>query len=135
MGETLAWNMRSSSDPPLKCADITDQILGAFYKVYNRLGPGLAERIYQRALVDELRRRGCDVSAQQGLSMRYGQTKLGRFRADLLVEGKVLVEIKARSRILKSHWAQLLHYLAVTGNEVELLLNFGPKPQFKRLVS
>lgn len=67
--------------------------------------------------------------------MRYGQTKLGRFRADLLVEGRVLVEIKARSRILKSHWAQLLHYLAVTGKEVGLLLNFGPQPQFKRLVS
>ena len=99
--------MRSSSDPPLKCADITDQILGAFYKVYNRLGPGLAERIYQRALVDELRRRGCDVSTQHGQSMRYGQAKVGRFRADLLVEGKVLVEIKARSRILKSHWGDV----------------------------
>ena len=126
--------MRSSTPAPLKCADITDQILGAFYKVYNRLGPGLAERIYQRALVDELRRRGCDVSTQQGLSMRYGQAKVGRFRADLLVEGKVLVEIKARSRILKSHWAQLLHYLAVTEKEVGLLLNFGPQARFKRLV-
>ncbi len=134
LGETLASNMRSSTDPLLKCADITDQILGAFYRVYNRFGPGLAERIYERALVDELRRRGCDVPAQQGLSMRYGQVKVWRFRADLLVEGEVLVEIKARSRILKGHWAQLLHYLAVTGNEVGLLLNFGPQPRFKRLV-
>ncbi len=125
--------MRSSS-APLKCADITDKILGAVSKVYNRLGPGLAEKIYERALIDELRRRGCHVSSQQCLSMRYGRAKVGRFRADLLVEGKVLVETKARSRILKSHWAQLLHYLAVTGNEVGLLLTFGPQPRFKRLV-
>ncbi len=66
--------------------------------------------------------------------MRYGQAKLGRFRADLLVEGKVLVEIKARSRILKGHWAQLLHYLAISGIDVGLLLNFGPRTRFKRLV-
>ena len=108
--------MRSSTDAPFKCGDITDQILGAFYRVYNRLGPGSAEKFYQRALVDELRRRGYDVSVQSGLSMRYGQANVARFRADLLVEGKVLVEIKARSRILKGHWAQLLHYLSVTGN-------------------
>ncbi len=126
--------MRSPTDPPLKCADITDQILGAFYRVYNRLGPGLAEKSYERALVDELHRRGCDVSAQHRLSMRYGQAKIGQFRADLLVEGKVLVEIKARSRILRGHWAQLLHYLAISGIEVGLLLNFGPQPRFKRLV-
>ena len=126
--------MRSSTDAPFKCGDITDQILGAFYKVYNRLGPGLAEKFYQRALVDELRRRGYDVSVQSGLSMRYGQANVARFRADLLVEGKVLVEIKARSRILRGHWAQLLHYLAISGIEVGLLLNFGPQPRFKRLV-
>ncbi len=66
--------------------------------------------------------------------MRYGQAKVGRFRADLLVEGRVLVEIKARSRILKGHWAQLLHYLAISEIEVGLLLNFGPQPRFKRLV-
>ena len=110
--------MQSSTDPRLKCADITDQILGAFFKVYNGLGPGLAEKLYERALIHELRCRGCEVSAQHSLSMRYGQATVGRFRADLLVEGKVIVEIKARSRILKGHWAQLLHYLAVSGIEV-----------------
>lgn len=126
--------MRSSTDPPLKFAETTDQILGAFFKVYNGFGPGLAEKVYERALTLELRRRGCNVATQHALSMRYGQPKVGRFRADLVVEGKVLVEIKARSRILKGHWAQLLHYLAVSGIEVGLLLNFGPQPRFKRLV-
>ena len=94
----LVSNMRSSTDPPLKFADTTDQILRAFFKVYNSLGPGLAEKVSERALTYELRRRGCDVSAQHTLSMRYGQAKVGRFHADLLVEGKVLVEIKVRSR-------------------------------------
>lgn len=126
--------MRSSTGARLKYADTTERILGAFFEVYNRLGPGLAERVYQRALVDELRRRGCEVAPQQGLSMRYGRARASRFRPDLLVEGKVFVEIKARSRILKGHWAQLLNYLAVGGMEVGLLLNFGPRPQFKRLV-
>ncbi len=80
--------MRSSTDPPLKFADITDQILGAFYRVYNKLGPGLAERFYERALVDELRRRGCDVSVQQGLSTRYGQAKVGWFTTLPSVESR-----------------------------------------------
>ena len=89
--------MQSSTDPPLKFGDTTDQILGAFFRVYNSLGPGLAEKLYERALIHELRRRGCSVTAQHTLSMRYGQAKVGRFRADLLVEGNVLVEIKATS--------------------------------------
>ncbi len=93
--------MRSSTDPPLKFADTTNQIIGAFFTVYNALGPGLAEKVYERALTLELGRRGCDVSTQSSLSIRYGQVKVGRFRADLVVDGKVLVEIKARSHILK----------------------------------
>ena len=126
--------MTSSTYTPLKFADITDKILGAFFAAYNTLGPGLAERVYQRALVQELRSHGLEVFPQRGLSIRYGQAILARFRPDLLVAGKVLVEIKARSRILRSHWAQLLHYLAASGIEVGLLLNFGPRPEFKRLI-
>ncbi len=126
--------MASSTHPRLKFAEITHQILGAFFDVYNTLGSGLAERVYERALVQELRSRGCTVSIQRGHSIRYGQTRLARFRPDLLVEGRVLVEIKARSRLLKSHWAQLLHYLAVSGVEVGLVVNFGRCAEFKRLI-
>ena len=134
VAEKLTSCMASSTPTHLKFADITDQIIGAFFAVYNTLGPGLAERVYQRALIQELRGRGLDISPQRGSSIRYGQAILARFRPDLLVDGKVVVEIKARSRILRSHWAQLLHYLAASGVEVGLLLNFGPRPRFRRLV-
>ena len=126
--------MTSSPQPELKFAGITHQIIGAFFDVYNTLGPGLAESVYERALVLELRGRGCNVSIQRGQSIRYGQTRLVDFRPDLLVEGNVVVEIKARSRLLKSHWAQLLHYLATSGVEVGLVVNFGRRAEFKRLI-
>jgi GxxExxY protein len=126
--------MASFPRPKLKFAEITHQIIGAFFDVYNTLGPGLAESAYERALVQELRSRGCTVSIQRGRSIRYGQTRLVGFRPDLLVEGNVLVEIKARSRLLKSHWAQLLHYLAVSGFEVGLVVNFGRRAEFKRII-
>ncbi len=126
--------MASFPHPKLKFAEITHQIIGAFFVVYNTLGPGLAEGVYERALAQELCSRGCTVSIQRGRSIRYGQTRLASFRPDLLVEGKVLVEIKARSRLLKSHWAQLLHYLRISGFEVGLVVNFGRRAEFKRLI-
>ena len=126
--------MASSPHPELKFAEITHQIIGAFFDVYNTLGPGLAESAYERALVLELRSRGCTVSIQRGQSIRYGQTRLVGFRPDLLVEENVLVEIKARSRLLKSHWAQLLHYLTISGVEVGLVVNFGRRAEFKRII-
>ena len=126
--------MASPPHPELKFAEITHQIIGGFFDVYNTLGPGLAESAYERALVLELRSRGCTVSIQRGQSIRYGQTRLVGFRPDLLVEGNVLVEIKARSHLLKSHWAQLLHYLRLSGFEVGLVVNFGRRAEFKRLI-
>lgn len=126
--------MSSEDGPRLQFAEITHQIIGAFFDVYNVLGPGLAESAYERAFAHELRSRGCAVAVQRSYSLRYGQTKLAPFRPDLLVEGKVLVEIKARSRLLKSHWAQLLHYLTVSGLEVGLVVNFGRRAEFKRII-
>ena len=115
-------------------AECTGRILRAFYDVYNELGPGFAERVYARALHDELVGRALQVSVETPLTMHYGAARPVRFRADLIVESQVVVEIKARSRILKGHWAQLITYLRTSGIEVGLLLNFGPKPGFKRLV-
>ena len=126
--------MASPPHPELKFAEITHQIIGAFFDVYNTLGPGLAESAYERALALELRSRGCTVSIQRGQSIRYGQTRLVGFRPDLLVEGKVLVEITARSLLLKSHWAQLLHYLRISGFEVGLVVNFGRRAEFRRII-
>ncbi len=126
--------MSPRGEQGLKCAESTSQILGAFYSVYNRLGHGLAEVVYEREMAAELRGRGCAVASQRSARVRYGRQKRGRFRPDLVVDERVVVEIKARSRILNSHWAQLLHYLRVTGVEVGLILNVGPRPEFKRLV-
>ena len=115
-------------------SDCTGRIIGAFYKVYNALGPGLAERVYGRALHAELRSRGCDARPQAALEARYGSEKPVRFRADFVVDGRVVVEIKARSCLLQGHWAQLINYLRVSQLQVGLPLNFGPRPEFKRIV-
>ncbi len=126
--------MSRQRDQHLNCGESTSQILGAFFDAYNRLGPGLAEVVYERDLAAELRRRGCVVVSQRNVYVRYGRERRGRFRPDLVVDERVVVEIKARSRILNSHWAQLLHYLQLADAEVGLILNFGPRAEFKRLV-
>ena len=126
--------MTRSSHSVLKHGEITDNILGAFFEVYNRLQPGLAETAYERLLATTLRSRGCEVLRQHTLTVRYGRAAGSRFRPDLLVDGKVLVEVKAAPRILRSHWAQLLGYLRASAIEVGLILNFGPRAEFRRLV-
>ena len=88
--------MASPAHPKLRFAETTHQIIGAFFDVYNTLGSGLAESVYERALIQELRSREREVTVQRGLSIWYGQTTLASFRPDLLVEVKVVVEIKAR---------------------------------------
>ncbi len=115
-------------------SDCTGRIIGAFYHVYNELGPGLVERAYCRALHVELDRRGCNALPQRKLEIRYGAEKPIRFRADFVVDDRVVVEIKARSCLLQGHWAQLINYLRVSRLQVGLLLNFGPRPEFKRIV-
>ena len=130
--------VHSRMDPPaptgLLHSDCTGRIIGAFFYVYNELGPGLVERAYCRALHAELGRRGCDARPQADLAIRYGSDRRVRFRADFVVDGKVVVEIKARSCLLQGHWAQLINYLRVSRLQVGLLLNFGPRPEFKRIV-
>jgi GxxExxY protein len=115
-------------------ANVTRIVIGAFYDVYTELGPGLAERAYSRALQKEFELRCETIRRESPMTIRYGSERLATFRPDFIIDDKVVVEIKARSRILKGHWAQLLTYLRVTGLRVGLLLNFGPRPSFKRLV-
>jgi len=115
-------------------SDCTGIIIGAFFEVYDTLGPRLSERVYGRALHTELGRRGCNSRPESGMELRYGVEKPIRFRPDLVVDGKVIVEIKARSHLRQGHWAQLINYLRASEFEVGLLLNFGPQPQFKRLL-
>ena len=117
-----------------KHQDITELIIKAFYVVYNTLGYGFSERVYENALASELRRMGLKVVQQAPIRVYYAGELVGEYFADLLIADAVLVELKAVQMLAQSHEAQLLNYLKATLYEVGLLLNFGPKPQVKRKV-
>jgi len=118
----------------LKHGLITDQILGTFYEVYNELGHGFLESVYHRSLVLALRAKGLKVCSRVAIPVWFRGERVGQFEADLLVEDCVLLELKAARMLDSSHRAQLLNYLRATEIEVGLLLNFGEKPEFKRLI-
>ena len=112
----------------------TERIIGAFYDVYNELGAGFLEQVYENALVFAIRKAGLAVIQQAAIDVRYRGHLVGEYRADLLVEARVLVEVKASANLSPSHDAQLLNYLKATGLPVGVLLNFGPRAQFKRRI-
>lgn len=115
--------------------EITHQILGAAFEVWKVLGYGFLEKVYKNALVEELRQRGVETLQQYPIAVIYKGVVVGQYVADLLVEGKVIVELKAEKAYNPQHEAQLLNYLKATGIPVGLLLNFGEKRcEFKRLV-
>jgi len=117
-----------------KHQQITEAIIRCFYEVYNELGYGFLESVYESALAHALRSAGLDVKRQFPLPVFFRGEQVGDFRADLLIAGLVVVELKA-ARVLESmHEAQLLNYLRAYDFEVGLLLNFGPTPGIKRLV-
>jgi len=117
----------------LKHADITDKILHIFFKkVYRNLGYGFLEKVYENAMTLELRRLGLQVAQQESINVYYAGEVVGSYVADLIVEDVVLVELKATKEISPAHEAQLLNYLRATPFEVGLLLNFGPRPEFRR---
>lgn len=115
--------------------DLTEAILGCAIKVSRELGPGFLERVYENALAIEMRHAGLRFAQQKGLEVWYRGEPAGLFSADFLVEGRVLLELKAVKALDESHLAQGLNYLRSTGLEVCLLLNFGgPKLEIRRLV-
>ena len=115
-----------------KHTELTEKIIKIFYKVYNKLGYGFLEKIYEKALVIELKKEDIPVIPQSPIKVIYDDEIIGEYFADLLVEDKIIVEIKATKNFVPEHEAQLLNYLKATDIEVGLLLNFGPKPQIKR---
>jgi GxxExxY protein len=118
----------------LKHAKLTEQILGAAYRVHNALGYGFAEKVYENALVHELGKAGLDIKQQWPVAVRYDGEVVGDYVADLVVCGRVVVEVKAVSRLEPAPEVQLVNYLKATGIEVGLLINFGRKVEFKRRV-
>jgi GxxExxY protein len=112
--------------------ELTGQI-NAFYATYDTLGYGYLESVYVLAFVDELRARGLDVRCEVPITVWYGEVKVGRFPADILVEDKILIEVKSSEYVTPASKKQLLNYLRATRVEVGLLFHFGPKPFFYRL--
>ena len=115
-------------------AEATDGIIKAFYKVYNSLGYGFLERVYENALCFELTSSGYQVNQQQAIQVFYEQQLVGEYFADILVNDLIILELKAAESIRDEHVAQLTNYLKATRKEVGLLFNFGSKPEFKRIV-
>jgi GxxExxY protein len=115
-------------------SNFTEKIIGAAFQVHNRLGQGFQEKVYENALVEELHTNGLRVEQQKPLVVMYGGKPVGDFIADLLIEGSVLVELKANKTIDRSHENQLLNYLKSSGIEVGLLINFGESVQIRRKI-
>ncbi|MCE9560960.1 MAG: GxxExxY protein [Planctomycetes bacterium] len=113
--------------------DITERIIGVFYEVYNELGFGFLESVYENAMVLALRAIGLKAEQQLKLPVFFRGHPVGEFIADIVVADVVILELKAADTLISSHESQLLNYLKATPIEVGLLLNFGPKPRLKRL--
>ncbi len=116
-----------------KYSELTEQIIGIFYEVYNELGAGFLEKVYEEAMMVIFRERGIAFQQQASIPVWFHGQQIGFYDADLVVNGVVLLELKACKALDSSHEAQLLHYLRSTEIEIGLLLNFGPKPQIRRL--
>ena len=115
-------------------ADVTRRVIGVFYDVYNELGHGFLESVYQAAMEIALAEAGLKVGRFVRVPVWFRGRQIGEFIADVMVEEVVFLELKAVRTLDTAHESQLLNYLRATSIEVGLLLNFGPKPQMKRLV-
>jgi GxxExxY protein len=119
-------------NPNYKHTEITAIIIQCFYNVYNKLGYGFLEKVYENAMLIELKKQGLEAESQKQLKVFYDDLEVGNYFADLVVEDCVIVELKATESIVEEHEAQLVNYLRATNIEVGLLLNFGKKAEFKR---
>jgi GxxExxY protein len=113
---------------------LSDSILKAYYEVYNELGYGFLEKVYQNALYFELKAQGFKVEAQKQIKVHYKNQLVGEYFADIIVEDLITLELKACECLRDEHQAQLLNYLKATKVEIGMLLNFGIEPEFKRLI-
>ena len=112
--------------------ELTKIIIGCAYKVHNRLGPGFLEKVYENALRIELEKQGLRVKQQEPIRVRYDGQEVGEYYADLWVDERVVVELKASQALVKQHEVQLVNYLTATNIDCGLLLNFGSSVQVKR---
>ncbi len=114
--------------------DLTATIISCFYTVYNQLGYGFLEKVYENALKIELEKHSLSVEKQKPINVYYDQILVGEYFADLVVEGRIIIELKAAESLCKAHEIQLINYLKASDIELGLLLNFGKKPEIKRKI-
>jgi GxxExxY protein len=126
--------METPGGVALAHGDVTGRIIAGFFEVYNELGHGFSEVVYRRALAIVLRAAGLDVAEEVSLHVHFRGPVIGTFRADLIVNGVVLVEVKVAATIDSYAEAQVLNYLKAAGGGIGMLLNFGRQAAFKRLV-
>ena len=117
-----------------KHTELTKLIIKAFYNVYNKLGYGFLEKVYENSMLIELTKFGLNAKRQYPIKVFYDEKNVGEYFADILVEDAVIVELKAAENLALEHETQLINYLKATDLEVGLLLNFGKEPQQKRRV-
>ncbi len=122
------------TNPNYLHTEVTEKIIKAFYKVYNTLGYGFLEKVYERAMLIELRKMEMKCSNQLKIEVFYEGENVGDYFADINVEEKIIIELKSVDTLIEDHEQQLVNYLKATTYEVGLLLNFGPKPQVKKRV-
>ena len=115
--------------------ELSFEIMKACFEVHNALGPGFTERIYENALAIELESKGIVVEHQKWIEVQYKHRKVGRYRLDLVIEGKILLELKARMELDKIFQVQVFSYLKATGLKLGVLVNFGrSRVEYKRIV-
>jgi len=122
----------NADNQDFKHKELTEKIIKVFYKVYNKLGYGFLEKVYENAMMLELKKEGIPAATQSPIKVIYDGEVVGEYFADILVANKVIVEIKAANRLVEENEAQLLNYLKATNIEVGLLLNFGAKAEVQR---
>lgn len=114
--------------------ELTDKILQCFFEVYNRLGYGFLEKVYENSLMIELKKRGLYAEKQRPVKVYYEEKIVGDYYADIIVNNTIILELKAAECIIEEHELQLINYLKATDKEIGLLLNFGKKPEFRRKI-
>jgi len=115
--------------------EITETIIGCAYRVYNKMGFGFLESVYEKCLLIEMRKAGLDTETQKPITVYYDGEVVGEFVADMIVNDAIIIELKSVRRIIKAHEIQLVNYLVATGKPLGLILNFGErKVEIKRKV-
>lgn len=120
------------TDSKYKHSELTDKIIRCAYNVFDELGSGFLETVYQNALQIELKQNGFQVEVQHPIKVLYKGVEIGQYYADLFVEEKITIELKAVQILIKAHEVQLYNYLKATSTEVGLLINFGDTITIKR---